>query len=96
MKFNKKTVDLAERVILTFVGAFVTLYVTTILASGSLQVMGDASVLDKAAVAGIAASAPLVIGLIGFNVGDPTTASIVSLKKPEKSGEPKEPVTPSE
>lgn len=94
MKFNKKFVDLAERVVITFVGAFVTLFVTTILASGSLHSVADLDVLDKAAVAGIAASAPLIVGLVGFNVGDRSTASIVKL--PVEQDVPAEPEVPTE
>lgn len=79
---SKRVKDLAERVLLTFVGAFIAVYVYTI-ASGqsALEAVSDKELLDKAVTAGIAALVPLVSGLIGFKVGDKDTASIITTKQ---------------
>lgn len=76
---SKRVKDLAERVLLTFVGAFIAVYVYTV-ASGqsALDAVADKELLDKAVTAGIAALVPLVAGLIGFKVGDKDTASIIT------------------
>lgn len=78
---SKRVKDLLERVVLTFLGAFIAIYVYTI-ASGqsALDAVSDKELLDKAITAGIAALVPLVAGLVGFKVGDKDTASIITAK----------------
>lgn len=77
--------DLAERVLLTFVGAFIAVYLAAFAANGSdLSFFTDSDLLNKAGVAGIAAVVPFVAGLIGFKTGDRGTASVVPSNKPEE------------
>lgn len=80
---TKRVKDLAERVILTFVGAFVAVYIAAF-AAGQADVafLKDPNLLNKAETAGIAALIPLISGLIGFKVGDKTTASVLPSNKP--------------
>jgi hypothetical protein len=100
---SKRLWDLIERVGLTFVGAFIAVYLTAIVAAGStFDVFKDPDLLDKAITAGVAAMFPLVAGLIGFKIGDKDSASIVVIKeKPEEpkdldvpQGNPAPPITP--
>jgi hypothetical protein len=82
MVSRKKFYDLAERVVMTFVGVFVALYIPTMTSAQSLADLYDKSALEKATTAGIAGSAVMLAGLFGFNVGDRKTASLLpELKK---------------
>lgn len=85
MVISKRILDLVERVGLTFVGAFIAVYIYGILASGStIGAFSNGELLDQALTAGVAAIVPLVAGLFGFRVGDKETASLVTVKKPEE------------
>lgn len=69
--------DMLERVVATFAMAFLALYVPAILGGGgSLAVMADLGILDKAAFAGVAAVLSLVKALIAKKVGDSESASL--------------------
>jgi hypothetical protein len=82
---SKKALDLIERVGLTFIGAFIAVYIYGIISSGSaIGVFTNGELLDQALVAGTAAIFPLVTGLIGFKIGDKETASIITTKKTEE------------
>jgi hypothetical protein len=72
--------DTAERVVRTFLATFVA----QIVASGALDVGGitDVSLWEKAAVAGLASVATLVLSLLGGSIGDPATASLVATRSP--------------
>ncbi len=62
--------DLAERVVATFVQAFI--------AALSLQaVLGDVDALRSAGIAGVAAVLSLLKGLVAKGVGDSDSASLV-------------------
>lgn len=63
--------DLAERVVTTFVAAFVSVLVSTGPAG-----LGSLSVWQSAAAAGGAATVSLLKGLIAKRVGDRNTASL--------------------
>lgn len=81
---SKKVLDLIERVGLTFIGAFIAVYMYAIISSGStVDVFSNGELIDQALTAGVAAIVPLVAGLIGFKVGDKNSASLVSAKNPE-------------
>lgn len=75
---SKRVKDLGERVILTFIGAFIGVYMLAIGGGNSAtEALSNKELLDNAVTAGIAATVPLVSGLIGFRVGDRNTASII-------------------
>jgi hypothetical protein len=94
MVMSKRVWDLIERVGLTFVGAFIAVYIYAIVAAGStFDVFKDPDLLDKALTAGVAAMLPLVSGLIGFKIGDKDNASIVVVKEKQ---EPKDNNVPQE
>lgn len=79
---SKRVKDLAERVALTFVGAFIGVYLLALAgASSATDTLSNKELLDNAITAGIAACVPLVSGLIGFRVGDKDTASIIRVKE---------------
>ena len=85
MPTKRQVIDLAERVVLTFVGAFIAVYLTAFLVGNAdLAFLKDPGLFNKAGTAGIAAIVPLVSGLIGFRVGDKNTASVVPSNKPEE------------
>lgn len=78
---SQRVKDLAERVALTFVGAFIGVYLLALAgASSATDTLSNKELLDNAITAGIAACVPLVAGLIGFKIGDKNTASIISAK----------------
>ncbi len=80
----RRVVDLVERVALTFVGAFIAVYLAAFAAGeADIAFLKDPGLFDKAKTAGIAASVPLVAGLLGFRVGDKGTASVVPSNKPQ-------------
>ncbi len=82
---KRRIVDLVERVALTFVGAFVAVYLAAFAAGeADIAFLKDPGLFDKAKTAGIAAVIPLVSGLIGFRVGDKGSASVVPSNKPEE------------
>lgn len=82
---SKRIVDLVERVVLTFVGAFIAVYLLALASANSAtDTLSNKELLDNAITAGIAATIPLVSGLIGFRVGDRNTASIITAK-PKKT-----------
>jgi hypothetical protein len=85
---KRRVIDLVERVVLTFVGAFIAVYLVAF-ASGDADIafLKDPNLFNKAGTAGIAAIVPLVSGLIGFRVGDKQSASVV----PSNKSEPEEP-----
>lgn len=79
---SKRVKDLLERVALTFVGAFIGVYMLALAGSDSAtDTLSNKQLLDNAITAGIASVIPLVSGLIGFRVGDKNTASIISVKE---------------
>lgn len=78
--------DLLERVVLTFVGAFLSIYIATGVSDASI--FKDADLLDKAVDAGIASIVPLISGLVGFKIGDKTTASVIPVKNEEPETNP--------
>lgn len=82
---KRRVIDLIERVVLTFVGAFIAVYLAAFAAGDAdIAFLKDPGLLNKAGTAGIAAIVPLVSGLIGFRVGDKGTASVVPSNKPEE------------
>lgn len=85
MDTRRRVIDLAERVLLTFVGAFIAVYLAAFAAGeADLAFLKDPGLFNKAGTAGIAAIIPLVSGLIGFRVGDKNTASVLPSNKPEE------------
>lgn len=81
---SKRVKDLVERVVLTFIGAFIGVYMLALAgAASATDVLSNQELLDNAITAGIASIIPLVSGLIGFRVGDKNTASIVPVKTDE-------------
>ncbi len=85
MVTKRQVIDLSERVLLTFVGAFIAVYIAAF-ASGNadLAFLKDPGLFNKAGTAGIAALVPLVSGLVGFKVGDKQTASVIPSNKAEE------------
>ena len=82
---KRRVIDLAERVALTFVGAFIAVYLAAFAAGeADIAFLKDPGLFDKAKTAGIAAVVPLVSGLIGFRVGDKGSASVIPSNKPEE------------
>jgi hypothetical protein len=73
----KKWASIGERLLKAFVVAFVGVYV-----AGGLSVatFADASVLEKAADAGLAALGSLILSLLGTNVGNKATPSLLPAK----------------
>lgn len=61
--------DVAERAVRTFVQTFLAMYAPVILGADSLGGLGDLSVANKAAAAGVAAVLTLVMGVIGVRAG---------------------------
>ncbi len=85
---SKRVLDLLERVGLTFVGAFIGVYLLALASTQSAtETLSNGQLLDNAITAGIASTVPLVAGLIGFRVGDKNTASIVSARVKDKDNE---------
>ncbi len=83
---KRRVVDLVERVALTFVGAFIAIYLAAFAAGeADIAFLKDPGLFDKAKTAGIAAVVPLISGLIGFRVGDKGSASVVPSNKPEET-----------
>lgn len=72
----KKLASIAERVIRAFIVAFVGVYVTALLA-GDTSAVSDASFAQKAALAGIAAAAQLVLSIFGSGIGNTATPAIL-------------------
>lgn len=91
MKY-RRIIDLAERVVLTFVGAFVAVYLAAFAAGDAdIAFLRDPDLFNKAGTAGIAALVPLISGLLGFRVGDKNTASMIPSNRPlEDEGVPEE------
>lgn len=83
MVSKKKVYDLAERVVMTFIGVFAAFYLPVMLQADSLAELYDRDVANKATAAGVAASTVMLMGLLGFNVGDRKTASLVPTLKNE-------------
>mgnify|MGYP001558674614 FL=1 len=82
---KRRIIDLSERVILTFVGAFIAVYLAAFaVGEADIAFLKDPGLFSKAGTAGIAAIFPLVSGLIGFKVGDKNSASVVPSNKPEE------------
>lgn len=78
---SKRIKELIERVVLTFVGAFIGVYMLALAgAESATDTLSNKQLLDNAITAGIASLIPLVSGLIGFRVGDPDTPSIITAK----------------
>lgn len=73
--------DLAERIVMTWVQAFLG----TLVVSGwfSVDAVTNLSIAQKAAVAGVAAVIALVKGLVvkAVGIGDPATAGVVTLPR---------------
>lgn len=68
--------DVVERVVRTFIAAFVALYAPVVLGADSLRDLIDLSVADKALTAAIAAVLTLILSLLGTQLGNPDNASI--------------------
>ncbi len=69
--------DLFERVLATFAGAFLALYLPYLLSDGTgVERLADLSVLSKSAVAGVAAVLSLVKGLVAHRLGKTDSASL--------------------
>lgn len=68
--------ELASRAARTFAGAFAAVYAPVILGAGHLSALVDLSVADKAATAGLAAVASIVLGLLGIQTGDPESVKL--------------------
>ena len=85
MKY-RRIIDLAERVVLTFVGAFVAVYLAAFAAGDAdIAFLRDPDLFNKAGTAGIAALVPLISGLLGFRVGDKNTASVIPSNRPQEA-----------
>lgn len=67
--------DVAERAVLTFIQAFLSLWVVA-----SWADLTDVGLAQRAAVAGVAAALAVVKGFAASRVGDPTTASLLPPK----------------
>jgi len=65
-------VDVAERAALTFVQAFLSVWVVS-----SWADLTDVGLAQRAAVAGIAAALAVIKGFAASRVGDPDTASLL-------------------
>lgn len=74
---KKAAIDIAERTVRTFVAAFLGLYTPVLLGADSLRQLVDLSVADKAATAGVVAVVTLIIGLLGAQVNDKDTSSVL-------------------
>jgi hypothetical protein len=61
--------DVAERAVRTFVQVFLATYAPVILGADSLGGLGDLSVANKAATAGLVAIFSLVMGVVGAHTG---------------------------
>lgn len=86
---KRRVKDLVERIVLTFVGAFVAIYIAAFAAGDAdIAFLKDPNLFNKAGTAGIAALVPLVSGLVGFRVGDKQSASVVPSNKSEPVEEP--------
>lgn len=84
MLTKRRVIDISERVLLTFVGAFIAIYLAAFAkGDAELAFLKDPGLFNKAAEAGIAAVVPLISGLVGFKVGDKATASVVPSNKSE-------------
>ena len=66
--------DTLERVVVTFLGAFLTTFIGSGLSWADFQ---NFSVLQKAALAGVAASLSLVKSLVGRGIGSSLSASLL-------------------
>lgn len=82
--------DITERVVVTFVGAFIGIYLFAFAqGQADLAFLRDPGLFEKGKQAGIAATVPLVLGLFGLRIGDKNTGSIIPSNKPlETPGEP--------
>ncbi len=67
---RKAAKDVAERATRTFAAVFAATYAPVVLGASSLGGLLDLSVADKAATAGVAAVATIVLGLLGVKMGD--------------------------
>jgi hypothetical protein len=82
---KRRVIDISERVLLAFVGAFIAIYLAAFAKGDSdLAFLRDPGLFSKAGEAGIAAVVPLISGLVGFKVGDKQTASVVPSNAPEE------------
>lgn len=68
--------SLAERVVATFIQAAIGVYLAALLA-GNTSALSDASLAQKAALAGIAAAAALVKGLLAKGIGNGDTPAVL-------------------
>lgn len=83
---NRKYLVLAERVALTFVGAFIAVYFAAF-SAGQVDAafLKDPDLFNKAKTAGVAALIPLVSGIIGFKVGDKNSPSLVTVSNKKRA-----------
>lgn len=82
---KRRIIDTAERMVVTFIGAFIAIYITAYLKGDvDLAFLKDPGLFSKALSAGIAALIPLVSSVIGFKIGDKNTGSVVPSNKPEE------------
>lgn len=85
MLTKRRILDTAERMLLTFIGAFIAIYITAYMKGDvDLAFLKDPGLFSKALSAGIAALVPLVSSLIGFKVGDKGTGSVIPSNKAEE------------
>jgi purine-cytosine permease-like protein len=77
MMSKKAALDVAERIVRTFVATFLGLYLPVILGADKLSALVDLSTADKAAAAGVASVVTLVLGLLGTQVKDKDTGSVL-------------------
>lgn len=69
--------DIVERVVRTFIGVFLGLYLPVIAGADSLSALVDLSTADKAAAAGVASVVTLLMGLLGAQVKNKDTGSVL-------------------
>lgn len=90
MKTNRYWASLAERAARAFAVAFLAVWLAPLLFgdAGSIRDLLDLAVLDKAAVAGIAAAGSALLSLLGGSVGNKGTPSLLPAEKDPATKEP--------
>lgn len=74
---KKAILDVVERVVRTFIATFAGLYLPVILGADKLSSLVDLSVADKAAAAAVASVVTLLLGLLGTQVKDGDSGSVL-------------------
>lgn len=84
-KTKRRIIDVGERVLFTFIGAFAAVYIAAFAAGeADIAFLRDPGLFDKAKAAGIVATLALAKGVIGTRIGDKGTGSIVPSNKSEE------------